>query len=164
MTVQIEDTLLLEGDTWTLVACSGELVHPRQFRMAPVALHGACTRGWYCAFEIDDTHLVLRALTLRCADGGYLPIHGTAPRIDRRARSASYADLALRVPYTGRVRIGQGAVQPRGVRAPAAWRSVLDVELADGRLERIIDRGDLAHARQDAGTARSAAPRRVATA
>lgn len=142
MTVQIEDTLRLEGDTYTLIACSGELVHPRQFGMAPAALHGACTRGWYCAFEIDDVHLVLRALTLRCADGRYLPVAGAQPRVDRRARVASYDDLALRVRHTGRLRIGLGAMQPRGARTPIAYRSVLDVDLLDGRVEQIIDRSD----------------------
>ena len=140
MAAQIEDTLLLDGDTWSLVACSGELVHPRQFGMAPVAMHGACTRGWYCAFEIDDIHLVLRALTLRCEDDRYLPLAGAAPRIDRRARVASYEDLALRVRYSGRLRVGLGALQPRGARTPASYRRLLDIDLDEGRIERILDR------------------------
>jgi hypothetical protein len=149
MTAQIEDTLLLEGDTYTLVACSGgALVHPRQFLMAPVALHGACTRGYYCAFELEDTHLVLRALTLRCGDERYLPIAGIEPRVDRRARCASYEGLALRVAYTGRLRVGLGAVQPRGARRPTGYRSGLDVDLVGGRVEQIFDRGDAAPARQ----------------
>lgn len=144
MTAQIEDTLLLEGDTYTLIACSGgALVHPRQFLMAPVALHGACTRGYYCAFELDDTHLVLRALTLRCGDDRYLPIAGIEPCVDRRARSASYEGLAVRVAYTGRLRIGLGAVQPRGARRPTGYRSVLDVDLVGGRVEQISDRSDV---------------------
>lgn len=148
MTAQIEDTLLLEGDTYTLIACSGgELVHPRQFLMSPVALHGACTRGWYCAFELDDTHLVLRALTLRCGDDRYLPIGGIEPRVDRRARSASYEGLAVRIRYSGRLRVGLGAVQPRGARRPTGYRSVLDVDLIDGRVDRIMDRSDAANAR-----------------
>jgi len=150
MTAQIEDTLLLEGDTYTLIACSGgEPVHPRLFLMSPIALHGACTRGWYCAFELDDTHLVLRALTLRCGDGRYLPIAGVEPRIDQRARSASYEGLAVRIRYSGRLRVGLGAVQPRGARRPTGYRSVLDVDLVDGRVDRIIDRGDATDARQD---------------
>jgi hypothetical protein len=148
MTAQIEDTLLLEGDTYTLIACSGgALVHPRQFLMAPVALHGACTRGYYCAFELDDTHLVLRALTLRCGDDRYLPIAGVEPRIDRRARSASYDGLAVRINYDGRLRAGLGAVQPRGARRPTGYRSVLDIDLIGGRVDRIIDRSDATSAR-----------------
>lgn len=150
MAAQIEDTLLLEGDTYTLIACSGELVHPRQFGMVPVALHGACTRGWYCAFEIDDVHLVLRALTLRCDGGRYLPLAGCAPRIDRRARVASYAGLALRVRHSGRLRIGLGALQPRGARGPTRYRSVLDIDLVDGQVERIIDRSPASASLRDA--------------
>ena len=148
MTAQIEDTLLLEGDTYTLIACSGgALVHPRQFLMAPAALHGACTRGYYCAFELDDIHLVLRALTLRCDDDRYLPIAGIEPRIDRRARSASYDGLAVRIHYSGRLRAGLGAMQPRGSRRAIGYRSVLDVDLIDGRVDRIIDRSDAAQPR-----------------
>jgi hypothetical protein len=158
MAAQIEDTLLLEGDTYTLIACSGgALVHPRQFLMAPVALHGACTRGYYCAFELDDTHLVLRALTLRCGDNRYLPVAGIEPRVDRRTRSASYEGLAVRIRYTGRLRVGLGAVQPRGARRPTGYRSVLDIDVDDGRVDRIIDRGDVApsHARVHHASARA---------
>jgi hypothetical protein len=159
MTAQIEDTLLLEGDTYTLVACSGgELVHPRQFLMAPAALHGACTRGYYCAFELDDTHLVLRALTLRCGDDRYLPIAGIEPRIDRRARCASYEDLAVRISYSGRLRVGLGAMQPRGARRPTGYRSVLDVDVVDGRVEQIIDRTDAIHARDRVSHASARTP------
>lgn len=160
MRAQIEDTLLLEGDTYTVIACSGgELVHPRQFGMAPAALHGACIRGWYCAFELDDTHLLLRAITLRCDDGRYLPIVGAVPEVDPRARIASYTKLALRIHYTGRLRIGLGAVQPRGTRAPVAYRSLLDLDLVDGRLEQILDRNDAVSSRH--GSFRLPAPARV---
>lgn len=147
MSTQIEDTLLLEGDSYTLIGCSGgDLVHPRQFRMAPTMLHEACLRGWFCAFEVDGMHLVLRSLTLREAQGRYLPIDGLAPRIDRRARSACYEGLATRVGYSGRLRVGLGldAVQARraGLRRPGPYHRVLDVDFLDGTLERIIDRSD----------------------
>ncbi len=148
MTTQIEDTLLLEGDSYTLIGCSGgDLLHPRQFRMDPAMLHTACLRGWYCAFEVDGMHLVLRALTLREAQDRYLPIDGIAPRIDRRARSASYEGLSTRVGYSGRLRIGLGldGAQARriGMRQSHRYHRVLDVDFLDGGLEQIIDRSDV---------------------
>ena len=73
MIIQVDDTLLLEGDSYTLIGCSGELVHPRQFHMTPLPLHAACTRGWFCSFEIEGTY---RGYAMR--DGRYVDAYAMA--------------------------------------------------------------------------------------
>lgn len=143
MTAQISDTFIYKGEQYSLIGMEGgELISPRHFGMRPEMLHTACYRGFYATYELTETGLYLRELTLREKDGNYLPINGVLP--EKEDQQASYYNLNTIVPFTGRIRLSKDFIQElyihMGYQKPTAFRTVYDITLDNGRVFELKDR------------------------
>jgi len=119
----------------------GELISPEQFGMRPEMIHTACYRGFYATYELTETGLYLRELTLCEKDGNYLPINGVLP--EKENYQASYYNLTVLVPFTGRIRFAKDFIQEMyihmGFQRPTAFKTVYDITLDNGRVVKLND-------------------------
>jgi hypothetical protein len=146
-TAQIPDTFIFEGNEYSLIGkTEGDFATPDQFGMSAIMLHTACYRGYYATYELTKEGLFLRELTLREKDGNYVPISGIAPIINEKQLQASYSNLNVLVPFSGKIRLGKGFIQDlyihMGYQKPTAFKTVLDITLKDGRPVEIKDRSE----------------------
>ncbi len=143
MTAQISDTFILKGKNYQLIGIDGgELVSPEQFGMVPTMMHTACYRGYYSTYELTDSELILRELTLSEKNGNYLPINGINP--EKEEYQATYRDLGLVVPFTGKMRFARGLIEEfyvhMGFQKASAFKTVLDFTLKEGKIVEVRDR------------------------
>jgi hypothetical protein len=143
MTAQIADTFIYDGEFYELVGMEGpELFHPSELGMVPEMLHTACYAGFYCTFELTEDALKLRGLTLREKDSNYVTIAGNKPIIEEY--QASYENLDMTIPFTGYIRLAKDFIDElyvhMGFQAPSSYRTVMDIQIDDGRVVKIMDR------------------------
>jgi hypothetical protein len=143
MTAQISDTFIFGGEEYSLIGIQGwGLASPEQFGMEAKMLHTACYRGFIAKYEVTKEALYLRELTLREKNGNYLPIDGIQPETGKY--QATYRGLSVVVPFTGKIRLGKGLIHDlhihMGYQKAAAYETVLDLTLNDGRVVKILDR------------------------
>ena len=140
MTAQISDTFLVRGKKYSLIGISGgELASPEIFGMIPAMLHTACYRGYYATYELTEDSLFLKELTLREANGNYLPIGDVQPTKDDY--QATYHNLNVVIPFSGNIRLAAGFIDElyihMGHQKPTAFKIVLDITLRDGHVVEI---------------------------
>ena len=112
--------------------------------MHPVMISTACYRGFYCTYELTDTALYLRELTLREGRGNYLPIGGTPPV--KRELQTFYYNLSVQVPFTGKIRLAKGFIADlyvhMGYQKATAFKTVYDITLENGTVVEVKDRSE----------------------
>lgn len=145
MTAQISDTFIFKGEQYSLIGMEGgDLISPEQFGMRPEMLHTACYRGFYATYELTETGLYLRELTLCEKDGNYLPINGVSP--EKEEHQASYYNLSILVPLTGRIRLAKDFIKElyvhMGYQKPTAFKTVYDITLDNGRVVELKGRSN----------------------
>ena len=143
MTAQISDTFILKGTNFELIGIDGgELVSPEKFGMVPTTMHTACYRGYYSTYEIIDSELTLRELTLSEENGNYLPINGINP--EKEEYQATYHDLDLVVEFTGKLRLARNLIEEfyihMGFQKASAYKIVLDFTVKEGKIVEMKDR------------------------
>jgi hypothetical protein len=139
MTAQISDTFIFRGEAYSLIGIEGgELISPEHFGMRPEMLHTAC----YATYELTETGLYLRELTLCEKDGNYLPINGVLP--EKENYQASYYNLSVLVSFTGRIRLAKDFIKESyihmGYQRPTAFNTVYDITFHNGRVVELKDR------------------------
>jgi len=163
MTAQITDAVRHEGRSWALAASDGAgLFDPRTYGLKPVMPHTACHNGYYCAYAVEDSALVLVSLTIGVDPAGMLRakyrrgvplLLGVEPVIAESEHAVAYSGLREPVPFTGRLVLGAGFI-PFGSRritdaitaaskystAPCCWRDVRELRFDAGRFVREDDR------------------------
>jgi len=145
MTGQTPDIFIFKGERYELIGMEGhKLISPEQFGMYPVMLDTGCYRGFYCTYELTDTVLYLRRMTLREGGENYLPINGILP--EKEKYQTTYHNLSVEVPFTGKLRLAKdlipGLYIHMGYQKPTAFKTVYDVTLADGKVVDIKDRSE----------------------
>ncbi|MBN1338864.1 MAG: hypothetical protein JXA03_06035 [Bacteroidales bacterium] len=145
MTGQHSDTFLHKGEVFSLIGYEGcGLVHPRRYGMVPEMIHTACYRGYYATYEITESALLLRKLTLREKDGNYCAIGGVDPEIEDH--QAIYSGLNEVVNYSGKLRLAKGLIGElyvhMGFQKATAYKTVLDITFRRGKVIEIKDRSE----------------------
>ena len=143
MTAQIADIFLFKKEEYELIGIKGgDLVDPEQFGMEPEMIHTACYRGFYSIYELTDSALLLRELTLRERNSNYVPIAGVDP--EKEEYQATYHNLNVIVPFTGKIRLAKDFIEEHyihmGFQKPTAFKTVIDVTIQDGKLVDVKDR------------------------
>jgi hypothetical protein len=111
-TAQISDTFIFKGNEYSLIGkTEGDFATPKQFGMSAVMIHTACYRGYYATYELTEEGLFLRELTLREKDGNYLPISGVSPVINTKEHKATYFNLNVIVPFSGKIRLAKDFIR-----------------------------------------------------
>ena len=153
MTAQIPDSFLFKGEEYCLAGLVGdELFSPDQYGMEPMTINTACWRGFYAAYEITDTGIYLRELTMREKGGNYKSINGVEP--DIQDYEATYRDVNLPIPFTGTIRLAKDFIKElyihMGFQKPTSFKIVLDLLFERGCLVEIRDRSEEIEAKRGA--------------
>lgn len=83
MTMQILDKFIYKGDEYSLFDIpDGDFFSPDLYGMSPEMLSTACYRGFIASYELLDTGLYLRELTIRDKNQNYPLIGGVPPKLD----------------------------------------------------------------------------------
>ena len=148
MTGQFPDTVDLDGTEYSISAVDGTgLFVAEEHGFRPRFLSSACWRGHICAYAVRDDQLLLDQLTVGVEP--YHPtvtLHGRTPRTaSRRAHypgAAIYRDLAMPVPFTGRLLLGADLDLYTHMGFQPAWyyQRVIELEVNGGRVNRRTDR------------------------
>lgn len=143
MTAQVSDTFIVKGNTYELIGIDGgNLVNPEQFGMVLEMIHTACYRGFYATYELKKSTLFLCELTLREKNDNYVLINDIEP--EKEEYQATYYNLNLLVPFTGKLRLAKGFIQKfyvhMGFKKASAFKNVLDVSIKDGKIVKVKDR------------------------
>jgi len=145
MTAQITDTFIFKDEIYSLIGITGDkLIHPSQFGMEPVILHTACYKGFYSTYELTDSSMILRKMTLRERQNNYRVIEGNKPII--KDYIATYYDLNIVVLFTGKIRLAKDFVEKlyvhMGYQKATAFETVVDISLENGKVLAINDRSE----------------------
>jgi hypothetical protein len=153
VTAQVPDQVRWRDRSWTLAGIDGAgLFDPLAVGLRPVMLHTACWRGFICSYAVVGDRLRLEALevgldreTAALASEGRAPeIHGRQPTQQTGGVAWRYEDLALAVPFTGRLLLADGFIRELYVHMgfQPAWKyeTVHELEFDDGRLLLATDR------------------------
>lgn len=82
MTMQILDKYIYKGDEYSLFdILDGDFFSPSQYGMSPEMLSTACYRGFIAKYDLLDTGLYLRELTIRDKNENYPIIGGVSPNL-----------------------------------------------------------------------------------
>jgi hypothetical protein len=144
MTGQIHDQVSLRGQTYALLSVAGAgLFEPTAFGLVPTMLHTACWRGFYCAYAVEASDLLLTTLTIRTLDGKYPPLNGVFPADDDYG-TRCYTNLRLPLKFGGELLLGAGFRQEQyvhmGFQSPAVYQEVQEATFLDGKLVSVRDR------------------------
>ncbi len=154
MTAQAPNTLEINGHTYGIIATEGEgLLTPSDFGIQPVMMSTACWRGYITHYAIVDGVLTLVGLRMCAEEDQYKPIAGIEPTMEvyepvegKRYAEAVYSDLAIRTHFSGAMLAGRDFVdvlyRHMAFQKPWGYRVLLEVVVADGRVERVQDHSD----------------------
>ncbi|MBX3081541.1 MAG: hypothetical protein KF716_07870 [Anaerolineae bacterium] len=142
MTAQIPDNFIYRGEEYALVGKEGDgLLTPLDYGMRPVMIHTACYRGFYCAYLVTEDGLYLTNMTVRTADDVYPVVDGYQPSV--RDFTAIYRDMRILTNFTGKLRLARDFIEElyihMGFQKPSAFRTVLDFQFSEGKLQNITD-------------------------
>lgn len=143
MTSQISDTFIIKKQKYELIGIDGGvLVNPEQFGMVPTMIHTACYRGYFATYELKNSALFLKKLTLSEESGKYVPIDNVLPQ--KEEYQATYHNLNILVPFTGKLRLAKGFIQKfyvhMGFQKASAFKTVLDFSINNGKIVKVKDR------------------------
>ena len=79
MTAQIGDIYRYEGTEYTCLKRRGEgFFDPKEYGMRPVRMNLACSRGFWCEYDIAPSGLILQNLHIKAGFGMYPPVNGVS--------------------------------------------------------------------------------------
>lgn len=146
MTGQITDTLQFNGETYSIIGFSNPLIDPSIYGFDPVAMHTGCYRGYHCWFVIDKGRLFLENLNVNDKNNRYPEINGVSSveHPPYEIYCWRYEGLKEPVNFTGQVRLGKDFIQAlhvhMGVQSATSFKSVLEIEFLDGKVQSVEDR------------------------
>lgn len=145
MTAQIHDRVSIHDRELEIVTIDGEpLPSPMDFEMFPRPLHTACWRGYHSSYLIDDEgYLVLDGMVVGSCDGGWKPVNGKNPAVEKDSFRAEYTEIGLRAAFTGRLQAAADFIDSEyvhmGFHPASAYETVLELELKDGKIKSVLD-------------------------
>jgi hypothetical protein len=140
MTAQTQDTIHYRENTYALVGVKGSpLFEPVVYGLLPRVCTTALWRGFHCLYEILDSQLYLKQLSI-CLDTEPSILLGNAPvkSNDPQGFDAIYKELGLKISFSGGLLLAKDFIQELYVHMGfhPAWKYREVHEL-------IFDRGDL---------------------
>jgi hypothetical protein len=142
MTAQIPDRFIYRGEEYSMVGKDGGgLLTPMDFGMRPVMIHTACYRGFYCTYLVTEDGLYLSEMTVRTADDVYPEVEGYQPIV--QDYTGVYRDMRVLTNFSGKLRLAKDFIEElyihMGFQKPSAFRTVLDFQFSEGKLQTITD-------------------------
>lgn len=169
MTAQISDIYKRNNQEYKIVAMSEPMTFkPQDYGMNPEPCITSCWRGYWCEYEINEEGLFLKNLFMHNGDDDYPDINGVKvlPLTYHEADCYSmekgwykmmtedycghrmYKDIDLRIPYTGRILLGDGFIREyyihMGYQRAWAYKTLIEFIFENGLLVETIDHSDIA--------------------
>lgn len=103
MTAQIHDSILLQGQKFSMVGANGNgLFNPLDYDLRPVPSVTSCWRGYVCEYKTVHNQLILNTLQVNL-EGQGPQINGAAPSFAKAMFNNSYNALNLPIDFTGEI-------------------------------------------------------------
>ncbi|TFG04593.1 MAG: hypothetical protein EU539_10510 [Promethearchaeota archaeon] len=139
MTAQIPDSLIHEGEEFSIVGVRGKgLYRPEDFGMNSYSRCTACWRGHVMRYILIDDNLVLDRILLNAENPPN--INGVEPQKIREVGTSifdfSYNNLNLKANFTGGILLAKDFIDEMyvhmGFQRPIAYRTVIEIKLENG--------------------------------
>lgn len=161
MTGQIADEFRYNGEMYDLVGIDGDgLLSPTDFGMIPRAGSTACWRGFQMFYNCVNGELLLEQMNLNTQEA--ILVNGIEPKNGEYGFSHVYENLKLKVPFTGRIRIGKDFISSMyvhmGFQSSESYETVIELEIENGKVIRIKDLSSLMKQRRKQGLEKPAQP------
>jgi hypothetical protein len=159
MTAQVPDAVELEGRSYVLVGITGgPLFEPEAVGLVPMMMSTGCWRGYVATYRVVGDRLTLGELVVgkgSTVDGQEVtagaPLFGHAP--EEASMGLAYRGLAVDVPFTGGLLLGQGFISSlythMGFAPGWKFETLVELKLTAGVVDSVQDRSaDAARMRQ----------------
>jgi len=162
MTAQMPDVVRYQDEEYVLVGVRGRgLFSPKDFGMTPVSVLTSCYRGYWTEYTCDGGALWLTEMTVSAQGNRYSEIGGVEPMVERVPPTARYEGIRVASRFTGRLLVAKNLLQDQyvhmGFQKPAAYKTVIELVVEDGKIVEEIDRsGYYAEIRKSMGGERDA--------
>lgn len=136
VTVQREDTILIDGQSFALKRSSSALFDPRDWGLHPVRVHMFNARGYHFTAAINDGLLTLQQLQVSTAQQDCSPINGQPPQRHQR-HGVLYTNIDLPLSFQGTLTAAadfDARHQRSGLRPLEGYRTVISLTLQNGRV------------------------------
>ena len=148
MTAQMPDLVRYKDEEYVLVGVKGHgLFSPKDFGMTPVSVLTSCYRGYWTEYTCIDDTLWLTEMTVSSQGNRYNEIGGVQPMVERVPPTARYEGVRVASRFTGRLLIARSLVQDQyvhmGFQKPAAYKTVIELVIEDGKIAGEIDRSEV---------------------
>ena len=144
MTAQIPDSVIYEGEEFSLVGVKGEgLYIPEDFGIEPHFRSTACWRGYVMRYCFNKGQLILDRMLLNTTNP--LKIKGIEPQKlkDIGSFDYSYENLSIKTDFTGTILLANDFIQQMyvhmGFQRPIAFRTVVEIQVENGTMISIRD-------------------------
>jgi hypothetical protein len=172
VTAQVPDEVMWDGRSWTLAGFDGSgLFDPTEHGLEPIMLSTANWRGFVCEYAVVDDRLVLDRLKVGLPDevaaaaqrGEASQVNGRRPT-RRVGIESTYEDLALPIPFTGMLTLGDEFIQDlyvhMGYQPAWKYRRVAELRFEAGALVSAEDASERYTAMREEFGGRDIRPRR----
>lgn len=157
MTAQIGDHYTYDGNEYTVVTMSESIpFHPADYGIFPGYVCTACARGYWCHYTIKDDSIFLKDLYVNSAEDYYPAINGVLPNrvteyeYEDYMGHRRYAGINLKIPYTGKILIGDGFLDEyyvhMGFQSFWAYKKLIELVFENGKLIESNDQSRIAAA------------------
>ena len=147
MTAQMPDVVRYQDEEYVLVGVKGRgLFSPKDFGMTPVSVLTSCYRGYWTEYTCDGGELWLTEMTVSAQGNRYGEIGGVEPMVERVPPTARYEGIRVASRFSGRLLIAKDLLPDQyvhmGFPKPAAYKTVIELAVEDGRIVEEIDRSE----------------------
>ena len=147
MTAQVEDSILIDNDSFSIVAISRPIkFKPQKYGMTPFGACTGCRRGFWCDYQLTKEGIFLEALHIYSLNKKHPKINGVLPTTNEGEDEdfCEYKDLHLRIRYTGKILVGNGFLDEfyvhMGFQQPWAFECLKELVFRNGVLKKTVDR------------------------
>jgi hypothetical protein len=135
MTGQMADMLSYKGESYYFTGLMGnELIQPEDLGLEPYKTCTACYRGYVLFYTIKENKLLLNSMLINDKNGP--TINGINPDSTVTLFKQTYADLNIKVDFTGKILVGkdliEGMYEHGGFQAPIAFSKLLEFTIENG--------------------------------
>jgi hypothetical protein len=144
MTAQIPDSVIYDGEEFSLVGVKGKgLYNPEDFGISPHFRSTACWRGYVMRYTFNKGQLILDRMLLNTNNP--LKINGIEPQILKDIGSFDYCyeNLNLKTDLTGTILLAKDFIQEMyvhmGFQRPMAYKTVIEIKIDHGNILSVKD-------------------------
>ena len=144
MTAQIPESIIYEGEEFSLVGVKGKgLYIPEDFGIEPHFRSTACWRGYVMRYSFNNGQLILDRILINTNNP--LKINEIEPQNLKEIGSFDYCyeNINFKTDFTGTLLLAKDFIQEMyvhmGFQRPMAFRTVVEIQIENGNITEVRD-------------------------